>query len=168
MSWEYLFETKLQRAMAAEAEAAREARAKAIQVICFSLEVFLFLFLFFLFACICFVVFFVFVTSSFVIFFKLESMGKGDRGRLFLPLSFSFSFLLSFPMFVFFFFSSFFACICNPIVCLFLKAFPFLLVCFNLFVFPTSSFVQTREPGQKAIQVSSLREQMIFEGKIML
>ena len=74
--------------MAAEAEAAREARAKAIQVICFSLEVFFFFLLVFglvfsFFLC-------AFATSSFAIFFKLESTGKGDLGHLFLPRSFSF------------------------------------------------------------------------------
>ena len=148
--------------MAAEAEAAREARAKAIQVICFSLEFFFFFFLLvfglvFYFLC-------AFATSSFAIFFKLESTGKGDLGHLFLPRSFSFVsparfFSLCFVIFnlCLFLFVCFFAGICNTILCFFLNIFPFLFVSFNLFVFATSSFVQTRGPGQKAIQVSSLR-----------
>ena len=163
MSWEYLFETKLQRAMAAEAEAAREARAKAIQVICFSLKVFSFssvspsrFFFFFL---------LIFVLSFYFLYLQphhlLYLSNSREWAKAIQVISFSHDLLL-------FLFFCYFQClsfslsspsllVSATLLFVFPQCFSLSFFSFNLFVFATSSFVQTREPGQKAIQVSSLR-----------
>ena len=101
---------------------------------------------FFLFACIWFVFYFLFAfaTSSFAIFFKLESTGKGDLGHLFLPRSFSF---VSPARFFFLCFVIFNLCLFLFVCyfCRYLQHYPlFLPQCFFLFFLFLSIYLYLR------------------------